>query len=473
MRFADLDDLPAKDPLPAENAMLADLARSLRDINASIANLHSRQATLLVAALEVAELQTSRLPEDRRRREQDIPMRNAAAEIAAALRVSDHVVQRKMSDAWTLFHQFPHTFTALAEGRISPAHVDVILSAGAPIDDPDARAEFEQMALDRAQIETPGRLRTIIGAIAETAMPTSTTERHREARKKRGLFLRDTADGMADLLFVGPAVLAHGIYDRCTEMARAMRAATDVADAASKNGSAGVGSSAFGVDDGADQGAGTGAGAGAGARGASTTDTMPADKRTMDQLRADVLADIALNGAPMAAGDGLDGIKAHVQVVVPVLTLAGVHDRGAELVGSSPIDADTARRLAGAATGWDRVMTHPVTGAVLAVDRYRPNEDLRRTLRVRDEHCRFPGCRMATWRCDIDHSHDAALGGATEHDNLAHLCRRHHTLKHARGWKITHLGSGTLEWVTPGGQTYIDVPTPTLRFVPSTDPPPF
>ncbi|MEV8267484.1 DUF222 domain-containing protein [Microbacterium sp. NPDC076911] len=469
MRFADLDDLPAKDPLPAENAMLADLARSLRDISASIANLHSRQATLLVAALEVAELQTSRLPEDRRRRERDIPMRNAAAEIAAALRVSDHVVQRKMSDAWTLFHQFFGTFTALAEGRISPAHVDVILSAGAQIDDPDARATFEQMALDRAQIETAGRLRTIIGAIAETAMPTSTTERHREARKKRGVFLRDTADGMADLLFVGPAVLAHGIYDRCTEMARAMRAAADVVDDASNDDSPACASSAFRTD----EGAGAGTRARARARGASTADALPADTRTMDQLRADVLADIALNGAPMAAGDGLAGIKAHVQVIVPVLTLAGVHDRGAELVGASPIDADTARRLAGAATGWDRVMTHPVTGAVLAVDRYRPNGDLRRTLRVRDEHCRFPGCRMATWRCDIDHSHDAALGGATEHENLAHLCRRHHTLKHARGWKITHLGSGTLEWASPGGQTYIDVPTPTLRFVPSTDPPPF
>ncbi|MGZ0712120.1 DUF222 domain-containing protein (plasmid) [Coraliomargarita sp. W4R53] len=451
MAFVDLDDLPSRDPLAGENAMLSDLMRSLRDIEASIANLHARQATLLVAAHEVAELQTKRLPEDRRRREREIPMRNAAAEIAAALRVSDHVVQRRLSDAWTLFHRFPATFTALAEGRISPAHVDVILSAGTAIDDNEARSDFEQMALDRAEIETAGRLRTIIGAIAEAATPTSITARHREARKKRGLFLRDTADGMSDLLFVGPAVLAHGIYDRYTEMARALLA--ERAAGAAKDRESDVTSVV--------------------ARDADADEAEPADKRTMDQLRADILADIALNSAPLAAGDALAGIKAHVQVTVPVLTLAGVRDSGAELIGSGPIDAETARRLAGDATGWHRVMTHPVVGSVLAVDRYRPNEDLRRTLRVRDEHCRFPGCRMATWRCDIDHSHDAALGGTTEHENLAHLCRRHHTLKHARGWKIRHLSAGTLEWTSPAGQTYIDVPTPTLRFVPSTDPPPF
>ena len=76
-------------------------------------------------------------------------------------------------------------------------------------------------------------------------------------------------------------------------------------------------------------------------------------------------------------------------------------------------------------------MTHPVTGAVLAVDRYRPTKDLERALRVRDEHCRFPGCRQPFWRCDVDHSHDAARGGETSERNLAHLCRRHHTLKHA------------------------------------------
>jgi CheY-like chemotaxis protein len=102
----------------------------------------------------------------------------------------------------------------------------------------------------------------------------------------------------------------------------------------------------------------------------------------------------------------------------------------------------------------------------------KPN-DLLRALRVRDEHCRFPGCRQPVRRCDVDHTHDAALGGQTEIHNLAHLCRRHHTLKHATDWQVRQLGGGSLEWTSPTGLVYIDVPTPTLPFIPSGDPPPF
>ena len=112
------------------------------------------------------------------------------------------------------------------------------------------------------------------------------------------------------------------------------------------------------------------------------------------------------------------------------------------------------------------MLTHPVTGAILAVDRYRPGEDLKRLLRVRDEHCRFPGCRMPAHRCDLDHTHDAALGGDTCDGNLAHLCRRHHTLKHATPWTVRQRPGGILEWTSPTGRTYTDTPEPVLRFTP-------
>jgi hypothetical protein len=58
--------------------------------------------------------------------------------------------------------------------------------------------------------------------------------------------------------------------------------------------------------------------------------------------------------------------------------------------GYGPIDPDLARQLAGTAAGWDRLFTSPTTGAVLAIDRYRPSRDQLRMLRARDEHCRFP-----------------------------------------------------------------------------------
>lgn len=408
-----------------------------------IAALQARQIRLMAEAVALAERAAELLPATRRERE--IPLRSTAAEIGAALRMSDRTVQRRLNDAWTLSDRFPATCAALADGRISRAHVEVILDAGVPIDDDDSRAAFERDALVRAEAETPARLRSIVAVLAERHHPTSITDRHRRARRTRGVFAKDTADGMGELLVVGPAVLIHGIHDRLTQYAHRIR--TDAADAD-----------------------------GMGAR---------SDDRTMDQLRADVLADLLLSGTTTAAGDGLDAIRAHVQVTVPAGILtgdgAGAGTGTAILAGLGPIDAGTARRLAGAAVGWDRLLLHPVTGALLCVDRYRPNADLKRHLRARDEHCRFPGCRQPIWRTDIDHSTDHARGGPTAEHNLAHLCKRHHTLKHAAQWIIVHLGHGVLQWTSPTGRVYIDTPTPTLRFIPADpaddpppgDPPPF
>ena len=122
---------------------------------------------------------------------------------------------------------------------------------------------------------------------------------------------------------------------------------------------------------------------------------------------------------------------------------------------------------------------------MLAVDRYRWNRDIERFLRARDERCRFPGCRRAARRSDIDHTVDAALGGATRSDNLAHLCRRHHTLKHHTAWTVRQTPGGVLEWRSPTGRSYLDRPPSVVRFIPDPvgvrpdaqhppdDPPPF
>jgi hypothetical protein len=99
---------------------------------------------------------------------------------------------------------------------------------------------------------------------------------------------------------------------------------------------------------------------------------------------------------------------------------------------------------------------------------------LTRYLRVRDPHCRFPGCRMPTHRCDLDHGQDFALGGATDHKNLCALCRRHHTLKGETPWRVTHHPGGVIEWTSPGGLHYVDTPPPvTIGFVPDPDDAPF
>ncbi|RZI84804.1 MAG: HNH endonuclease, partial [Microbacterium sp.] len=380
----------------------------------------------------------------------DIPLRSMAAQIGLAARVSDRTIQQRIDASTILVRRFPATFAALAAGDIDPAHARAITDAGLPIDDDEVRATFESAAVDIARRETPGRLRAAVRVLAQRLHPVPLTERHRTASAARDVMVRDGDDGMAELIATLPAVIAHGILDRLTQLARATIDAREP--------------DAMLVDASGDQ---------------SRATADPCDQRRLGEVRADALADLLLTGhsSPEVSSSSLpaaQAIIAQVSITVPALTLLNDGDGdgsdAAELVGRGPIDGATARQLAGAASGWDRVLTHPVTGAVLAVDRYRPSERQRRSLRVRDEHCRFPGCRQPARRCDVDHTLAREHDGPTQLTNLAHLCRRHHVLKHHSAWRVRQRADGVLEWTSPTGRVYPDAPARTLTFIATREP---
>jgi hypothetical protein len=90
---------------------------------------------------------------------------------------------------------------------------------------------------------------------------------------------------------------------------------------------------------------------------------------------------------------------------------------------------------------------------------YRPTAEQRRFVRARDRRCRWPGCRRAPERCDLDHGLAHADGGATECWNLCCLCRRHHRIKtFARGWSFTLLHDGRLVVRAPSGVSRVTWP---------------
>ncbi|MFJ4223113.1 HNH endonuclease signature motif containing protein [Microbacterium sp. NPDC089695] len=193
------------------------------------------------------------------------------------------------------------------------------------------------------------------------------------------------------------------------------------------------------------------------------------DDRTIDQVRADLLTDMLLAADPSAAnGSGLDGVQARIQVTVAATTLARLDDRPAELDGVGPLHPEIARDLAGRNGGWSRLFLD-ARGIVTATDTYSPTEPMRRFLRARDQHCRFPGCRMPVHRCQIDHTHDHAKGGRTENHNLAHLCASHHVLKHPdiaddHRWSARQLSDGSIDWLSPLGRSYRDSPQRRVMF---------
>jgi hypothetical protein len=345
---------------------------------------------------------------------------------------------------------------ALERGEISRQHLAVIHDTGDPISDDAARAAFLTLALDRATTLTPGRLGPVLKVIAERFQDRTLQERHTAATARRDVEIVDLPDHMAALTLINDATLVHGIHDRLTAQARTALTARQPAKATDE---AASGSAA------GDGGHGDGGGGDGGDGG------EPVDTRTLAQLRADIATDLLLTAGPQdcVAGSGLAAIRATVQITIPVLTMTGASNEPCLLAGYGPIDPDTARALAAGNPAWERVMTSPVTGAVLAVDRYRPGPALDRFLTARDEHCRFPGCRRPVWRCDIDHTIDHAHGGPTRHDNLAHLCRRHHTLKHVTPWTVHQTAPGILVWTSPTGRTHTDRPEPVVRFTPHDD----
>lgn len=439
----------------SDDVALAGIVDGLRRNQEAAAALEAEAVLEFAAAMRIALARMAHRPRLLQAREMEL--RSIAAEIGAALRWSDRTVQRRMDDALHLVENFPATLDALAGGRITARHAAVIRDAGAVLADPDERAAFETVVLDRAERETAARTKAFARALAERLHPESITTRFDQAERARTITVTDVDDGMAELRALLPVTLAYAIHDRLTQQGRAIRAAANEAARTDAGGPA------------------TPTGSTEAAGGSAPV----VDVRTLDQIRADVFCDLLLTGQPAIdptrdlLPGGLGAIRAHVQVTVPALTAAGRHDRGASIEGRAPIDADTARTLMAGAPGWDRILTHPVTGTVLAVDRYRPGAAMDRFLAARDIHCRFPGCRTPARRCERDHNHEWALGGDTTVHNLACLCTRHHTLKTETPWTAAQQVDGTIRWTSPLQRRYDDIPETRVTFTPDGDPPPF
>ncbi|WP_188450436.1 HNH endonuclease signature motif containing protein [Knoellia flava] len=84
-------------------------------------------------------------------------------------------------------------------------------------------------------------------------------------------------------------------------------------------------------------------------------------------------------------------------------------------------------------------------------ERYRPCPALQRLVRLRDGHCRFPGCRVPARSCDLDHV-IAWPTGPTTATNLICLCRRHHRVKQRPGWTVRLDPDGVVHWSDPTGR---------------------
>ncbi|MBO9577959.1 MAG: DUF222 domain-containing protein [Microbacteriaceae bacterium] len=390
----------------------------------------------------------------------EFAIRSLIAELALALRTTEYAADRLRAEANVLVHRVPGVLGAVRDGRISGrASRDVVeqcqrleqsllaergeaeraLTARPWTDEQIVRrvAEFADAAVPIAQSAPPARLRTRLIALRERFHLLPMVQRHASARTERRVSIEDVEDGMSWLHAYLPSPEAHALHHRLVDVARA---------AADFDAEAGV-----------------------------------TDPRTQMQRRADLLVDFiagdflhdgALPGATpeerqerrVARGFDLGrfaGVRPTVAVTVPVAALLGQDTEEAALLdGVVPIDPDTARQLVANTPSLYRILTDPHTGARLDLsrERYAVSTELRMWLRLRDETCRFPGCGRLAKGCDVDHTIDWQHGGETRADNLAHLCRRHHTLKHQTAWAPVQTPDGAITWRSPSGAVHTTRP---------------
>ena len=433
----------------ADRVRTRELVAEIAAFDAAEARIQAERERLYAEAYDLAQQQTARL-RDASTREREMPLRAMAAELAVAKRVSDRTMQTRLFEAHRTVTQFPAAWESWRAGRVSRAHVKVIVDTGAELADPGARGRYERDVLGYAEATSAARVRSYAEQVAENLNPKSMQERHDDAVLDRRIWVEDLRDGMSMLGTIGPSVEVHGVYDRLTRQGKTIKAA----DRAARR-------------DTTETRTGDGASSGPG---------VWFDERSLDQIRTDLLLDMMLTSSPSvdptsgAVEGGLGAIRAHVQVTVPATTLAGTTTGGAELDGKCAVDPETAKILAGNVPSFDRVFLDPITGAVLAVDRRFVTAEQKRYLVARDIRCRFPGCRRPARDCDWDHREDWALGGKTDVDNVGAFCRRHHAMKQAAGWTVVQEPGGRLRFTAPSGLEYTDDPPPRVVFMP--DPPP-
>jgi hypothetical protein len=173
----------------------------------------------------------------------------------------------------------------------------------------------------------------------------------------------------------------------------------------------------------------------------------PSDTRTQAQRRADALVLLCerARGGDLPSSRPIGGVETVVSHdVLAGRPLTNLDLLQCEIAGFGPIPRVTAERLV-----CDCAIARLVInaeGEILDLGRRTRTipRRLRRAIVLRDQHCQFPGCRAPAAWCDVHHLLSWLLGGETNLENCALLCRRHHVAVHEGGWKLARGPDGRI-----------------------------
>ena len=197
----------------------------------------------------------------------------------------------------------------------------------------------------------------------------------------------------------------------------------------------------------------------------TTLEALAAKSRCAGEARtrAQRLGDALVQLCDLALASGelplLRTVKPEVLVMIDHQDLVDPHaGHGAGTTGTgAAISAARARWIACDSTV-ARVVVGPDSAPTELGRQYRlVPPHLRRALEVRDRGCVFAGCSAPSWWCDAHHVLEWMMGGATDAENLALLCERHHTKVH-HGFRVERQPDGRWRTWRPDGTEILTAP---------------
>lgn len=288
--------------------------------------------------------------------------------------------------ARALRDHLPETRRALERGEVSPSHVAAVCTVVREVGPQHAR-RCESILVDLARTVDPSVVRRATAALITLVDPKGAEDALHRAYERRGVTLS----------VVGEHAYLRGVLD--VESAEMLQAAL-----------------------------------------APLMAPATGDMRSTPQRRADGLVDLAKRALDAGELPSLGSQRSHVSVVLDADTLQ--QGTGAVTLPWTGA-AIPVRSLMG--TLCDAHVTPVVArrdtdGAWLPLNVGRASRTVTagqaRALVVRDGGCVYPGCSRTAAFCDAHHVVHWANGGPTDLDNLALLCRHHHTMLHREQWSL-------------------------------------
>jgi hypothetical protein len=367
----------------------------------------------------------------------ELAERCAVMEAASRLCLSENAVRAQAAAARAGRRDFPLLWRTIREGFATVAHLDAALAGMAPFDAEQAE-RYDRALAELALTVTLGRFRREARELARTIAPQPESALHAAALTQRRVVVEDALDGMSWFMVLTSTTKARAAKRRLTSTAKHL----------SKS---------------------------------------EREERTRDQLRADLATALLLGERTPQM------VTTKVFVTVPLDRLspaaratvrphipgrAGLDlNRECLIPGEGPIDDATARQLLLDEGSFTRVITDPVTGVVLDMDRRsrRATTAQRAWLTLVHGTCRRDGCDRLAIDADIDHwcAFHGPKRGPTNIANLDPYCDPDHAVKDTTKIRHRRRSDQSVELTFPTGhrtRRALDA-TGVLAYLAGDDPP--